>query len=99
MKTTITEAQEKPPTLPNISPLDLHAKPYLSIEESSILTGLSAWTIRHAYRKGQLRAAKIGGRVVIEKKDLVAFIEQSKEGVAKGEYPCITKRREKAVKS
>lgn len=99
MSTKIGEAAETARPLPNISPLDVQTKPYLTIEEAAILTGLSAWSIRFRYRRGDLRAAKIGNRVVIEKRDLVAFIEKSKQGVATGEYPCIVKRREKAAEA
>jgi len=85
--------------IPNVSPLDVQAKPYLSVEEATILIGLSQWSIRHAIRKGELRAAKIGARVVIDKRDLTAFIEEKKQGVALGPWPSVAKRGAKAAKA
>lgn len=99
MGTRAAQRADQSTVLPSVSPLDLQGKPYLSLQEASLLTGLGQWSLRHFIRKGDLRAAKIGNRVLIEKRDLADFIERKKRGVVRGEYPSIAKRREKAAKS
>ena len=51
------------------------SKPYLTVVEAADLSRLGESTIRHAIRKGQLRAHKVGERVIIKREDLEQFVE------------------------
>lgn len=50
--------------------LELQAKEFLTIKETCQLVGLSRTTLWRSIKKGQLKTAKIGNRVIIRKKDL-----------------------------
>ena len=48
----------------------VNKKEYLSIKEACMLLGASRWTIYRMIDKGQLPAAKIGRRTIIQKSDI-----------------------------
>ena len=51
------------------------AKPYVSAKEAGKLSGLGESTIRLYIRKRELKAHKVGSRVIIKKTDLEGFLE------------------------
>ena len=50
-------------------------KPYLTVKEASEVSGLGASTIRLAIRKRQLRAQRVGRRVLVKRLDLESFLQ------------------------
>ena len=50
---------------------------FLTVKQAAAISGLGASTIRLAIRRRQLRAQKVGRRVVIKRNDLEAFLESN----------------------
>src|SRR5439155_24927807 len=50
-------------------------KSFLTIKQAAEASGLGATTIRLAIRKRQLRAQKVGRRVLVKRNDLESFLE------------------------
>ncbi len=50
-------------------------KSFLTIKQAAETSGLGASTIRLAIRRRQLRAQKVGRRVLVKRIDLVKFLE------------------------
>jgi len=50
-------------------------RPYLNLKEAAGMARLAPSTIRLYIRKGELKAHKVGSRVIIKKEDLEAFVE------------------------
>jgi len=50
-------------------------KSFLTIKQAAETSGLGASTIRLAIRRRQLRAQKVGRRVLIKRSDLEMFLE------------------------
>ena len=50
-------------------------KSFLTIKQAAETSGLGASTIRLAIRKRQLRAQKVGRRVLVKRSDLELFLE------------------------
>jgi excisionase family DNA binding protein len=50
-------------------------KSFLTIKQAAETSGLEASTIRLAIRKRQLRAQKVGRRVLVKRNDLESFLE------------------------
>lgn len=48
----------------------INKKKYLSIKETCMIIGASRWTIYRMIEKGQLPAAKIGRRTIIQQTDI-----------------------------
>lgn len=56
---------------------------FLDVSEAAPELHKSAWSIRDLCRKGVLPSFKIGGRILIQKRELIKHIEnQIKEGAA-----------------
>ena len=55
--------------------VEAKAKPYLTVKQAAENSGLGASTIRLLIRKRQLRAQKVGRRVLIKRSDLESFLE------------------------
>ena len=55
-------------------------KPYLTVKEAAVLARLAPSTIRLYIRKGELKAHKVGRRVVIVKSDLETFLIHNPTG-------------------
>lgn len=53
---------------------------FLTVKRAAATSGLGASTIRLAIRRRQLRAQKVGRRVVIKRSDLEAFLESNPVG-------------------
>jgi len=51
------------------------SRPYLNLKEAADMARLAPSTIRHYIRKGELKAHKVGSRVIIKTGDLEAFVE------------------------
>lgn len=49
-------------------------KTYLGYDDIRVYCGLSRWTIARAIRSGGLRAAKVGSRVLVARRDLDEFL-------------------------
>lgn len=56
-------------------------KPYLTVSEAAEFARLATSTIRLYIRKGQLKAQKVGRRVIIERGELEAFLSRNSTGV------------------
>src|SRR5262245_32136508 len=52
-----------------------NAKAFLTVRQAAETSGLGASTIRLAIRRRQLRAQKVGRRVLIKSDDLKSFLE------------------------
>jgi excisionase family DNA binding protein len=50
-------------------------KPYLTVKEAAEASGLGASTVRLAIRRRQLRAQRVGRRVLVKRSDLEIFLE------------------------
>jgi len=50
---------------------------YLTVKEAANLSRLGPSTIRLYIRKGKLKAATVGRRVIIRQEDLEAFIDEN----------------------
>lgn len=50
-------------------------KSFLTVKEAAEVSGLGASTVRLAIRKRQLRANKVGRRVLVKRSDLENFLE------------------------
>ena len=50
-------------------------RPYLNLKEAAGMARLAPSTIRLYIRKGELKAHKVGSRVIIKKEDLEEFVE------------------------
>ena len=50
-------------------------KPFLTVKQAAEVSSLGASTIRLLIRKRQLRAQKVGRRVLIKRADLESFLE------------------------
>jgi len=50
-------------------------KSFLTIKQAAATSGLGASTIRLAIRRRQLRAQKVGRRVLVKRSDLETFLE------------------------
>ena len=50
-------------------------KSFLTVKQSAVASGLGGSTIRLAIRRRQLRAQKVGRRVLIKRSDLESFLE------------------------
>ena len=50
-------------------------KSFLTVKQAAETAGLGASTIRLAIRKRQLRAQKVGRRVLVKRNDLESFLE------------------------
>lgn len=48
---------------------------FLDVDEAASELHKSAWSIRDLCRKGELPSVKIGGRILIPKRELIAYIE------------------------
>ena len=48
----------------------LKIKEFFSIKESSMLLGLSRWTLYRLIRNGDLKVSKIGSRVIVKRSEL-----------------------------
>src|SRR5437899_2692872 len=59
----------------NRTPEEPTGKPYLTVKEAAATSGLAASTIRLYIRKRQLRAQRVGQRVIIKRGDLAEFLE------------------------
>lgn len=56
---------------------------FLDVDEAASELHKSAWSIRNLCRKGELPSVKIGGRILIPKRELIKHIEnQLAAGVA-----------------
>lgn len=56
---------------------------FLDVDEAGFELHKSAWSIRDLCRKGELPSVKIGGRILIPKRELIKHIEkQLAAGVA-----------------
>lgn len=49
---------------------NLGAKLFLNITETTQLLGVSRWTIQRMIKRGELKAKKLGRRVIIARKDI-----------------------------
>lgn len=56
-------------------------KPYLTVSEAAEFARLASSTIRLYIRKGQLKAQKVGRRVIIERGELESFLSRNPTGV------------------
>ena len=52
-------------------------KAFVNIKKAAEISGLGPSTIRLYIRRGQLRAQKVGRRVLIKRSDLEAFLESN----------------------
>lgn len=58
-------------------------KDFLDVDEAAAELHKSAWSVRYLCRKGELPSVKIGGRILIPKRELIKHIEkQLAAGVA-----------------
>ena len=48
----------------------IHAKNFLSVQETCRLLGISRWTVYRMIARKQLKTAKLGRRIIIKKEDL-----------------------------
>ena len=59
------------------------AAPLITVEEAAVFVGgISGATVRREIRDGRLRAARVRGRLLIDRVDLAAWIETCKRPVA-----------------
>ncbi len=57
------------------------AKSYFKIAEAAKFSCLADSTIRFYMRKGQLKALKVGSRVIIKREDLDTFLEAHRKNI------------------
>lgn len=54
---------------------DIKSKEYLSITEVCTLVGVSRWTVWRSIQQGELKAVKLGRRVIIRRADIETMFE------------------------
>jgi excisionase family DNA binding protein len=62
-------------------------KAFLTIKQAAEVSGLSTSTMRRAIRKRQLRAQKVGRRVLVKRVDLEKFLEANPIAVLPDKNP------------
>lgn len=72
VKEAVREAMNSNPSAAQGAAAD---KSFLTIKQAAETSGLGASTIRLAIRKRQLRAQKVGRRVLVKRSDLEMFLE------------------------
>jgi excisionase family DNA binding protein len=61
-------------------------KAFLTVKQTAETSGLGSSTIRLLIRKRQLRAQKVGRRVLVKRSDLERFLEANPIEVKEGEF-------------
>jgi excisionase family DNA binding protein len=61
-------------------------KAFLTVKQTAATSGLGSSTIRLLIRKRQLRAQKVGRRVLVKRSDLERFLEANPIEVKDGEF-------------
>jgi excisionase family DNA binding protein len=69
MKMTVQDLRAKPPAL-------------LSPKETAIVAGVSPSTVQRALKRGELQASRVGGRVIITRQSLFAWLGATVEPLA-----------------
>lgn len=54
----------------SINPNSLALKDYLSVNEASMLIGVSRWTIQRMIKKGQLNAVQFGNKHIVKRSQI-----------------------------
>jgi len=54
-----------------------NSKAFLTVKQAAEISGLGASTIRLAIRRRQLRAQKVGRRVLVKRNDLESYLEEN----------------------
>ena len=75
-KEKIDSSVQQTATQVQLPVLELQAKEFLSIQETCQLLGISRTTLWRTIKKGRLKTASTGGRVIIRKRDLESLFNQ-----------------------